>query len=242
MSNTIIYSNSCSFGITSAKWTSYSDYISEKLGYTLVNNGKEESCNRSIIRKSVRDLCRLKEHNNVIALIGLTMITRTEKWQPWVLQNNSNDGDFHSISVDHKKFNWRSGLHSLHPTVWKTADQKIKNFYKEWLLLYNPEEELTNLCTDLVMLTGFLKNSKIKYIIFNNMEPFPVLGESPFLDDFTNILKTDQNIIDLWNFSFREYAQTQGYVPVDEDLYGIHGHPNSDAHKSFANLLISKYF
>src|SRR6056300_267296 len=199
MTKTIIYSNSCSFGITSKLWTSYSDYISQELDYTLVNNGKEGSCNRAIVRKTLRDIIKLQSNNqNIIALIGLTMITRTKKWQPWILQNNSDDGDFHPVSVNHKSFNWSAGLNSLHPDVWKTADQRIKNFYKEWLLLYNPEEELTNLCADLVMLTGFLKSSKIKYIIFNNMEPFPALGEAPFLEEFANILRIDQNIIDLW--------------------------------------------
>ena len=243
MSNTILYSNSCSFGMKSDLWKTYSEFVSQELGFDLINNGKGGSCNRAIIRKTLRDITKFKTTNqNIIVLIGLTMISRTEKWQPWIEQHNSNDGDFHPILINHKKFDWRSGLNSLHPDVWKTADQKIKNFYKEWLLLYNPEEELTNLCADLVMLTEFLKSSKIKYVIFNSIEPFPVLGEVPFLEDFTNVLMIDQNIIDLWNFSFGSYAQSQGHTPVDKDVYGIHGHPSSDGHKSFAKFLISKYF
>jgi hypothetical protein len=108
-------------------------------------------------------------------------------------------------------------------------------------VLYNPEEEVTNLCADLVMLTGFLKHSNIKYVIFNNMEVLPNFGEVPFLTDFTNVLKADENIIDLWSFSFGDYARSLGYEPVDENIYGIHGHPSSDAHKSFASFLISNY-
>ena len=52
----IIYSNSCSFGALNNSYPVYSEIIAKTLNAQLVNKGKPGSCNRRIIRTTLRDL------------------------------------------------------------------------------------------------------------------------------------------------------------------------------------------
>jgi hypothetical protein len=153
----LVYSNSCSFGI-SKHFPTYANFVANKMNADLVNKGRDGSCNRRIIRTTLRDVLELQsQHNNIVVLIGLSFIFRTELWQDWESAID-NDGHFRSIEIKNKKISYKKGFfESLVPDIHEYVDPQIKEYYKNWLALYNPESEVTNLLTDLIMLTGWLE-------------------------------------------------------------------------------------
>lgn len=242
----LVYSNSCSFGAATDHPT-YSEYFAQHHRAKLVNNGAGGSCNRRIIRTSLRDLGKIsKTETDVVALIGLTFISRTELWQT-NLPALGNDGHFHPIKIDDSKINWStSGLiNTLVPDIYKLADANVQDYYREWLLHYHPEPAVTELVTDLLMFAGWAQSKNIRYLVFSNVDVFPDSSQvdrcSPFLSSLIEDLSRDASIIDPWTFSFGTYARSLGFRPKDAHLYGMHGHPNQQAHEKFSELLISKF-
>jgi hypothetical protein len=239
----IVYSNSCSFGAPAPDHPVYSEIVASGLGAQLINNGKNNSCNRRIIRTALRDLLELKNQDNILVLLGLTVLTRTELWQP-NLPVYRNDGHFQTITVDHKKVNWsEQGLDTVVPNISDLAPADIRDYYKHWLLHYNPEAEVTNVLTDLIMFCGWAKANNINYVVFSNMDVLPrsnkVGYDSPFLSSLKSTIEQDTGIVDLWNFSFAGFALSHNLQPKDYHLYKQHGHPGAEAHKLFAEFLLT---
>ena len=241
----IVYSNSCSFGAPTSHPV-YSDVVAKNLNCNLINNGLGGSCNRRIIRTTLRDCNELSlEHQDILVLIGLTFISRTELWRNDLPAVN-NDGHFHPIIPEYGKFDWSNGLiDTVVPGIHKHTDDKIKDYYKQWLIHYDRESRMTELCTDLLMLTGWLKSKNIKYVIFSNvckLESDEYIGyNSPFISSLQQTLKQDPVIIDPWKFSFGTFALEQGLKPKDEDIFGEHGHPGEQAHFLFGEYLTHFY-
>jgi|688.fasta_scaffold554015_2 hypothetical protein len=244
----ILYSNSCSFGAPNQGHLIYPDIVASALGATLVNEGQARSCNRRIIRSSLRSLIQLKENaNEITALIGLSFISRTELWQPHIKFAVGCDGDFHPLwSKDISNLDWSKGLlGNIYPDIFKLADHKVRDYYKQWLLHMSKEAEVTNLVSDVIMLESFAAANNIRILIFCNTQKLPGLPEvdihAPFLQDFVKYVKINNSVIDLWNFSFADYALSLGYEPKDKHRYGLNGHPGEDAHIAFGNYLLENY-
>ena len=245
LNNLLVYSNSCSFGESGQGHAIYPEIVAKNFKAQLINQGKGGSCNRRIIRTTLRDLTELKKkHENILMLIGLTFISRTELWQPWNPAVD-NDGHFSSITVNHKKVDWGiNGLiDTITPNIERLADSKIQEYYKQWLNHYHPESELANLLTDLMMFTGWANNNNINYCIFSNVDILPgddkVGYNSPFISSLRADIEADPCVIDPWTFSFGSYALDHGLKPIDYHLYKQHGHPGEEAHILFANFLLN---
>lgn len=243
----LLYSNSCSFGAPNQGHTIYPEIISKHLSTRLINEGVSASCNRRIIRTTLRSLIQLKnDYKDIVALVGLTFISRTELWQPFK-QSIGNDGDFHPINNSTlNNLNWSKGLLSGGvKDVYDYADTEVKDYYKQWLIHMSKEAEVTNLITDVILLSNYAKANNIKLILFNNTQKLPGLPEvdtdAPFLKDFVNAIKQDDSIVDLWDFSFADYALSLGLTPKDFEKYGTNGHPGEEAHAKFGNYLIDNY-
>jgi hypothetical protein len=242
-----VYSNSCSFGAPGQGHKVYADHIAEKFGAPLINRGHPGSCNRRIIRSSLRDLIDLSSHaSNILILIGLSFVSRTELWQPDLLPSD-NDGHFHSITVDHEKISWKEKglIDTIVPNISDFARPSVREYYKQWLLHLSLESEITNLLTDLVMFAGWAQSKKMQYLIFCNTNTLPnepqVGLTSPFVANLHQTVTNDPNMINFWNFSFKDYALSKGFVAKDHDRYGLHGHPNDLAHRSFADFLLDNF-
>lgn len=238
----IVYSNSCSFGAPQGH-PIYPDLVAEEFGAELVNAGVESSCNRRIIRSSVRDLINLKNSSSesILCLIGLSFISRTELWQP-TLPATATDGHFHPITHNHKTISWAKGLvETLVKDVHLLVPTKVQDYYKHWLLHMSKEALITDLLTDVIMFRDFCLQNNIDVLIWSNTQLWPgepeVAIDDVFLKDFTKELD-NKNVINPWRFSFQQYAQELGYRPKDADKYGISGHPNEEAHRDFSKFLI----
>jgi hypothetical protein len=254
--NTIIYSNSCSFGAPQGHPV-YSDIIANKLFCESQNDGIGCSSNRRIIRTSLRSLIKLKQqgYTNIIALIGLSFLGRTELWQPHQTNqkniflkqfNESGDGDFYPLHNEKiHNLDWSKGINSITlDVVSGRADTEVKDYFKQWLIHYSKEGTICDLISDIIMLDGFAKFHGIKLLCFCNCQKFPGLPEvdkkAPFLIDFKEYLDRTPSIINFWDFSFADFSLEAGHRPKDEDLYGDNGHPSADAHRDFGNFLLDK--
>lgn len=236
----IIYSNSCSYG-EPQEHAVYADIVADFYQAKLLNSGIASSCNRRIIRTSLRELDQIKS-NSIIALIGLTFITRTELWQPH-LPATATDGHFHSIRINDSKLSWPEGLvNTRMPNIADFADNEVKDYYKHWLLHYNPESALTDLITDIIMFMSWCRSRGIRLVLFNNAALWPQEPEvgitSPFLHSLIECMFADPAVIDPWAHSFVDYSDQLGFIPKDHDRYGIHGHPGPEAHRAWANFLL----
>jgi hypothetical protein len=241
----IVYSNSCSFGQPNQGHDTYPELIAGHYNATLINRGIPGSCNRRIIRTSTRDLLELKKQSgddNILCLLGLTFISRTELWQPNI-PSKDNDGNFHSITVDHKKYNWTSGLINTYvKDIHLSAPANVQNYYQQWLLHMSKEAIITELITDIILFKNFCQQQNIDVLIWSNAQLWPnnpeIAIDDIFLKSLVYTINDYRQIINPWNFCFLDYALKLGHRPRDENIYGLTGHPGQAAHKDFALFLI----
>jgi hypothetical protein len=99
---------------------------------------------------------------------------------------------------------------------------------------------MIELLTDLLMLTGYLKNNDIDYLIFNGT-PDEKYQKEHLLNTFLSVINKDEYVFDLLNFSFTEWCISQGYVPIDKKSTPTIGHPTLDAHEAFGTMLLDVF-
>lgn len=240
----IVYSNSCSFGLPPLSQPAYSDLIAKNLSATAINRGRPGSCNRRIIRSSLRDLIELKQESNsrILALIGLSYFFRTELWQPNIPAID-NDGNFHPISINQahviKTNNYYSGDID---DAYNNTESSVRDYYRQWLLHESKEALITDLITDIIMFINWCSVNDISCLVWNNAVPWPGLPEvnckDIFLKSLSQNLLAHPSIIDPWNFSFIDWAKSLGHVPYDANIHGEHGHPDHLAHNDLAEHLL----
>jgi len=242
----IVYSNSCSPGLPGQGHKIYPEFVAEAFGAELVNGGMEGSTNRRIIRTALRDLAELKnQHQDIIAVIGLTFLARAEIWQPW-LPAMSNDGHFRTIEVDYKKIDWsiKGLIDTIVPNIADLADRRTKDYYRQWLLHYHPESTVTDLLTDIIMFSGWAKSNNIRHVIFSNPDSFPndskVGYNSPFIQSLREEVEQNSNIINPWTTSCNGYLLPRGFKLKDSETLRHHGHPDEAGHHAWANFLIER--
>jgi len=240
----IVYANGCSFGLpVGDPKTSYNIQIAKKLDADLVSRHRGGVCNRRIIRTSIRDLITLrKKENKIVALIGLSFFFRTELWQ-MDLPAVDNDGHFHSINMNIDRVIESKSFYSGDiEDAYKNTNVLTRDWYKQWLIWQNKEALLTELLADLVMFSNFCKNENISYLVWNNADLWPghpeVNKEDIFIKDLVEYALNHCNIIDPWSFAFLPWALSQGFQPIDKELYGEYGHPGPQAHSKLADFLM----
>lgn len=242
----IVYSNSCSLGGAGQGHKIYPEIIAESLGAEVVNGGMEGSINRRIIRTSIRDLTELKQqHQDIVALIGLTFLARTELWQPW-LPAIENDGHFQPIIVDHSKVDWsiKGLIDTIVPNIANLADRRVKDYYQQWLLHYHTESAVTDLLTDIIMFSGWAQSNNIRHVIFSNPDTFPddskVGYNSPFIKSLREDVESNPFVVNPWTTSFNGYILSKGFKFKESKTFRLHGHPDQGGHQAWANFLIER--
>jgi hypothetical protein len=229
----ILYCNSDSYGVMSTTTNRYSEFLGKDLSASkIINAGKNGSCNRRIIRTTLRDLIHIKETNptdNILAVICLGSLIRTEWWDVNYKPANSEfDGHFQSLQI-HSNTNNKNKIFTA--------------YLEEWFRLFNDEAEQTNLLTDLVMLTSWLTANDINYIIFagNSVTYKKIDYADVFIKAVSKKIFNDACILNINNFSFVKYCLDHEHIPFDYKLYGNHGHHGEEAHKDFAKFLLNFY-
>jgi len=154
---------------------------------------------------------------------------RNEWWNPGKTPPSGfKDGHFESFQIHGVKDNQQLPYYQ---------------FAHEWYRHYDDEAEQTNLLKELVMLTGFLKQQQVEYIIFaGNSLTYKTLNyQGIFISSFADYIHTDSNILNLNNFSFTRYCLEQHHIPFDSQQWGVNGHHAEPAHKDFSKFLFNHY-
>lgn len=226
----IVYSNSDSYGVESTGQT-YSEFLASALDAKVINAGVSGSCNQRIIRNTVRDLIKIKQQTKepILCLICLGSTIRGEWWNPKKkITPGDTDGHFQSFQIYANK---------------NSDTLPIREYMEQWYKVYDDEAMQTNLLMELVLLTSWLTNNNIEYIVFagNHVTYKEIDYNDVFIKNFAELIFADKNILNINNFSFVKYCCGRGHVPFDFDQYKEHGHHGQDAHKDFANFLLEHY-
>lgn len=152
-----LYGNGCSFtnddyvNLT-LKVPTYLDLISQKFSFqTTKNAGLPGSCNRRIIRTTLRDALNL--NSSTLVLVQLTQLHRTEKsYTPG--QNNS--------------WKMENCPEEYHESIKAGSSEPLnEKYFENYVRYYDESAAVTDLATDLIMLTGFLQYKQIPHLIFS---------------------------------------------------------------------------
>ena len=237
----VIYINGCSYS-TVSNGNRYSEFLSKHYNCPVINNAAGGSCNKRILRSSVRDLIDLqKKYKNITVILSLSFLLRTEVWDPLHTREKFrelNDGDFISLQAAHSKTS------AIKDSI---QHDRYKKFVTGWLEWYDAKAETINLLTELIMFTGWCKTQGIRYIIFSGPPQQSVDFTTSDIKLLYDTISKDPNILDMFNLSFTEYCINNNFVPIDEftqDVNGtikIVGHHGESAHKQWARFLIENY-
>lgn len=242
----LIYTNGCSYA-TVSDGKRYSDFLGDYLHCQSVNAGIVGSSNNRILRTSLRDLIQYKKsHNEIIAVISLSFLMRTEVWdithkeQKW---RESGDGDFFSVQFTEDK-NWIS-LSAANRV--KQLDKQYKELAINWLEWYNVEAKTTELLQNLILFSSWCNENNVRYVIFSGPLQESIDFTAPFVYSFYEEVNKNKNIINIFEQSFLEWCTQQGFNSIDHYNYVVNGHSKSAghqgeaAHLAWANYLLDNY-
>lgn len=217
-----LYGNGCSFTNDNHVKLNlgkplYLDLLGEMLEAEVINNAFAGSCNRRIIRTTLRDCILHKFDHTTFVLVQLTFMERTEK--PFV------PNKYNSWKASHN-----TAKLELHESI-KPNDPGNTDYSDYFLKHFDPAAELVNLATDLVMLSGFLKNCNIPHYIFH----YPMLTHQGIFDSVSNnpmITQLVQNT---------HVANILGQALIEKlENHNYHydgSHMNPAGHKAAADIL-----
>lgn len=218
-----LYINGCSFTndhtIINQSEPQFGDHIAKHNGWQLTNAGEPGSCNRRIIRRTLKDSQEFS--NDTLVIVSLTMLSRTEMnvydlWDRLDPMMNKEDF-FQSIKV-------------------QSPDLIYQNYRDAWFKNYSEYGEFVNLATDVLMLSGYLQNKGIPYLIY----PYEPLVTTPGLSDTLEklpvyqTLSCDPCVINLLNNSLNSYLGPGSWW-YDGNTSG---HLHAQGHAHAGNVLI----
>lgn len=183
----ILYSNGCSYTYNHLvpKQQRYQHILADRLGWQSESMAIPGSCNRRIIRCTMRDCIKLLDNDSkIFALIQLTHLTRTE----YAGQGGS---------WRYAKGDLYESLNGIdHPDNTELGNDLVRSSF----LLHSEQGELTRLMSDLIGLIGFFKQHGIRYLIY--FAPEIMVKSVEIADDtFYQYLKQDKGVLDLVEFN-----------------------------------------
>lgn len=222
---THIYGNGCSF--TNDDYIRrtlhqplYLDLLAEQFGTTVTNDGLPGSCNRRIIRNTLRAATEFD--STTLVLVQLTFLQRTEK--PY------NPGQ-------HNEWKMSDSTEEYHESIKDDPSEKLnKIYFDNWFRFFDATAELTNLATDLIMLSSYLDSRKIPYLIF----PYLPLAQERIRvavqDDLLQVVLA-QNTQVLNILTDGLVNRLDGNMYYDTDASVKFGHLSPEGHAKAANVL-----
>jgi len=153
-----LYVNGCSFTndphIFLESQNQYCDFFKEKYNFNVINRGAPGSCNRRIIRTTLRDC--LQFNSDTFVIIQLTDLNRTEitAEDNWWQNDDFFDPSQQEICQSIKPIDHNTKLY--------------KNYIEEKTKLVHDKQLFDDLMVDLLLLTEFLKSRNIDYFIYTH--------------------------------------------------------------------------
>jgi hypothetical protein len=144
-----LYVNGCSFVRDNIIQKHFVDHIAQRCGWTHTNAGWPGSCNRRIIRNTLKH--SLEFNNTTQVVVSLSLFERTEI----NVYNNWDPADPRMPNED-----WFQGIKSDH------TGEQFRDYREAWVRNFNKYGEAVNLATDVLALTSHLKVRNISYLIY----------------------------------------------------------------------------
>jgi len=194
----------------------YSDYLSDHYTIPVINHGLPGSCNRRIIRSTLRDV--LNYDSRTFVIVQLTFLERFQK------SAEKNHWQFGDLFVSENKEILQS-IKAFDPN-----NTDIENQYIEMILKNNSSAVLFDeLMIDILMLTYVLKSKNIPYLIY--IHPNIIDHSQVHESDFYKLVSNDPSV-KLEPMSHLLNAQNYYYD-------GLYNHLNQSGHKKLSELLIN---
>lgn len=253
----ILYINGCSWSCKSSEMMTtkvYGDFLAEKLNAELINHSVPASCNDRIFRSTFRNIADLKDQEEVVCILNISQIYRSEIWldstQQQILAEvtptglrtaatnkilntyqKTNDGDYASFIFNHP------GIVSYHPLY--------KQLEKNAIVFNHYEREYYELFYKLTMLTSYFKQHNIKYLIFagTNLLDYDLLEDLPWISAVKKGAISDPAILNFEKENFCQWAYYNGYRNYELVVDPVNpwtGHPDEHAHAAWADFLYNK--
>jgi hypothetical protein len=223
-----LYGNGCSFtndnhANLTLRVPLYLDHIGHKFNLKITKNaGLPGSCNRRIIRTTLRDA--LNFDSSTLVLVQLTQLQRSEKaYTPgqqnaWKMENS------------YEEYHESIKAGSIEPLNAK--------YFENYARYYDECAAVTDLAADLIMLTAFLQHKQIPYFIF----PYStMINTNTLLKVKDNRLQVElaknSNVMNiLTDCLLNKLGDGKWFYDADETMHSL-GHLNGEGHKATANLL-----
>lgn len=222
-----IYANGCSF---TGDWqrrdtnqSTYLNFIADHYGATYHNAGKPGSCNRRIIRSTIRDAINFPK--DTLALVQLTFLHRTEKYSP-INDKNSWKFDFEDFKESIKPEN--------------KDEPENASYISEFIKQFDEKAELTTLMADVIMLASFFEARGIDYLIFSYPQLTSDVEVQQYLSNtlFGYDLNNNKKILNIVNDSLVNQMGNGSYYYDADGTQGIIGHANTQGHKQITEILL----
>ena len=215
-----LYVNGCSF----VRDTMVPDHehfvnlIAQQYGWSHTNAGWPGSCNRRIIRNTLKHSLEFDHTTQVV--VSLSFLSRTEinvydNWDPADPRMSDED--------------WFQGIKAEH-----TSDQ-FRDYREAWIRNFNDYGQAVDLATDVLMLTSHLKSRNIPYLIYSYHPGLISYRLKPILKSHTifRALGQDPRVIDLFEDSLCERLSAGNWWYDYTD-----GHLDSRGHAHAADVLV----
>jgi hypothetical protein len=215
-----LYVNGCSFVCdnTIPDDEHFVAYMAQRHGWTYTNAGFPGSCNRRIIRSTLKHSLEFDSTTQVI--VSLSLLSRTEiniyhNWDPTVPRMPDED--------------WFQGIKSDH------TGEQFRDYREAWIRNFNDYGEIIDLAADVLMLTSHLRLRNIPYLIYSYCPRLIPPRLQSMLKQHTVFqeLRKDPNVLDLFEDSLcaRLAAGNWWYD-------GVNGHLDSAGHVRVADVLV----
>jgi hypothetical protein len=217
-----LYVNGCSFVRDNTIQKHFVDHMAQRRGWTHTNAGWPGSCNRRIIRNTLKHSLEFDHTTQVI--VGLSVLDRTEinVYDMWDKNDPRMPGE-----------DWFQGI--------KTAQtgEQFRDYREAWIRNFNRYGEAVNLATDVLALTSHLKIRNIPYLIYShrdllywdNKDVMSVLDSHPVFQ----ALSQDPWVINLLHDSLYQRL-SPGNWSYDRTPQG---HLNEHGHAHAADVLLA---
>jgi hypothetical protein len=213
-----LYVNGCSFVRDITMHEHFVNLMAQQCGWSHTNAGWPGSCNRRIIRTTLKHSLEFDHTTQVV--VSLSFLSRTEinvykNWDPTDPRMPGEDW-FQGIKTDH-------------------TGEQFRDYREAWIRNFDDYGEIINLATDVLMLTKHLRLRNIPYLIYSyrpGLIPLrlqSILKQHPVFQE----LRRDPNVLDLFEDSLC------GRLAAGNWWYdGINGHLDSAGHAHAADVLL----
>jgi hypothetical protein len=201
----------------------YLEMLAERLDVDCINAGLPGSCNRRIIRSTLRD--SINHDGSTLFMIQLTHLHRTQKASR---RDGKNDW----------KFDREDYFESVKPFNESTEPHNAA-YVKHHMMHFDEHASMTDLTADVLMLTGWLKSRDIPYYIFSYL---PLVSDHVSNQLCKNTLdveaRLDPAVMSLLDSSLTYKIGFGDYYYDADGLRFEVGHFNTAGHQQATEILL----